>query len=157
MTLTFGSWVRNSHWESFFHNSDNIQLPVQVGIPAVPFVTIYKADQPGLAQMAGLGVVNPSVRLSCLPLWCVLRSLGQDQVITLIFFNESQKVKVKNPQTTLVNLKVSLIPLLCTGSSASKGCFHNVRGGNYNDWQFVLHLNLNHQFHVHLFRGHISI
>ena len=27
-----------------------------------------------------LGVVNPSVRLSCLPLWCVLRSLGQDQV-----------------------------------------------------------------------------
>jgi len=59
MTLTFGSWV---------------------GIPAVPFVTIYKADQPSLAQMAGLGVVNPSVRLSCLPLWCVLRSLGQDQV-----------------------------------------------------------------------------
>merc|ERR1719189_2591782 len=59
MTLTFGSWV---------------------GIPAVPFVTIYKADEPSLAQMAGLGVVNPSVRLSCLPLWCVLRSLGQDQV-----------------------------------------------------------------------------
>jgi hypothetical protein len=59
MTLTFGSWV---------------------GIPAVPFVTIYKAEQPELAQLAGLGVVNPSVRLSCLPLWCVLRSLGKDQV-----------------------------------------------------------------------------
>jgi len=59
MTLTFGSWV---------------------GIPAVPFVTIYSAEEPALAQVAGLGVVNPSVRLSCLPLWCVLRSLGQDQV-----------------------------------------------------------------------------
>jgi len=59
MTLTFGSWV---------------------GIPAVPFITIYRADNPSLAQTAGLGVVNPSVRLSCLPLWCVLRSLGQDQV-----------------------------------------------------------------------------
>jgi len=59
MTLTFGSWV---------------------GIPAVPFVTIYSAEEPAIAQVAGLGVVNPSVRLSCLPLWCVLRSLGQDQV-----------------------------------------------------------------------------
>ena len=75
MTLTFGSWVRNS----YFPVHSIIRL-FQVGIPAVPFVTIYKADQPSLAQMAGLGVVNPSVRLSCLPLWCVLRSLGQDQV-----------------------------------------------------------------------------
>ena len=78
MTLTFGSWVRNS---LFIFNLIILYL-FQVGIPAVPFVTIYKADQPSLAQMAGLGVVNPSVRLSCLPLWCVLKSLGQDQVKT---------------------------------------------------------------------------
>jgi len=58
LTLTFGSWV---------------------GIPSVPFVTLYRRDCPA-AQLAGLGVVTPSVRLSCLPLWCVLRSLGQDQV-----------------------------------------------------------------------------
>ena len=31
-------------------------------------------------QLAGLGLVNPSVRLGCLPLWCVMRSLGQNQV-----------------------------------------------------------------------------
>jgi len=58
MTLTFGSWV---------------------GIPSVPFVTLYRNDTPA-AQIAGLGVVNPAVRLGCLPLWCVLRSLGQNQI-----------------------------------------------------------------------------
>lgn len=58
MTLTFGSWV---------------------GIPSVPFVTLYRNDAPA-AQIAGLGVVNPAVRLGCLPLWCVLRSLGQNQI-----------------------------------------------------------------------------
>ena len=73
-----------------------------MGIPAVPFVTIYKADQPSLAQMAGLGVVNPSVRLSCLPLWCVLRSLGQDQVIK--YLSMSPK-KLKSLD------KISLTPL----------------------------------------------
>jgi len=58
MTLTFGSWI---------------------GIPAVPFVTLYK-NKEDAAQLAGLGVVNPSVRLGCLPLWCVMRSLGQNQI-----------------------------------------------------------------------------
>ena len=55
MTLTFGSWI---------------------GIPAVPFVTLYNT-RISAAGLAGLGVVNPSVRLGCLPLWCVMRSLGQ--------------------------------------------------------------------------------
>ena len=32
-----------------------------------------------IASFAGLSTVNPSVRLNCLPLWCVLRSLGEDQ------------------------------------------------------------------------------
>ena len=32
-----------------------------------------------IANQAGLATVNPSVRLNCLPLWCVLRSLGEDQ------------------------------------------------------------------------------
>merc|ERR1719244_1917414 len=58
MTLTFGSWV---------------------GIPSVPFITLYRNDC-STAQTAGLGVVTPAVRLSRLPLWCVLRSLGSDQV-----------------------------------------------------------------------------
>merc|ERR1719195_2215750 len=60
MTLTFGSWI---------------------GIPAVPFVTLYRTRPDTAApQLAGLGLVNPSVRLGCLPLWCVMRSLGQNQV-----------------------------------------------------------------------------
>ena len=58
MTLTFGSWI---------------------GIPAVPFVTLYNT-RISAASLAGLGVVNPSVRLGCLPLWCVMRSLGQAQI-----------------------------------------------------------------------------
>lgn len=54
LTLTVGSWI---------------------GVPAVPFVTLFRSDaiQAGLA---GLGLVTPAVRLSCLPLWCVLKSLG---------------------------------------------------------------------------------
>ena len=32
-----------------------------------------------IANQAGLATVNPSVRLNCLPMWCVLRSLGEDQ------------------------------------------------------------------------------
>ena len=28
----------------------------------------------------GLGIVTPAVRLNCLPLWCVLRSLGLNQI-----------------------------------------------------------------------------
>merc|ERR1719436_362008 len=58
MTLTFGSWI---------------------GIPAVPFVTLYN-NRISAAGLAGLGVVNPSVRLGCLPLWGVMRSLGQTQI-----------------------------------------------------------------------------
>ena len=60
MTLTIGNWI---------------------GVPAVPFVTLYSVpDTAGPAQIAGLSLVNPSVRLGCLPLWCVMRSLGQDEV-----------------------------------------------------------------------------
>ena len=60
MTLTIGNWI---------------------GVPAVPFVTLYSIpDTVGPAQIAGLSLVNPSVRLGCLPLWCVMRSLGQDEV-----------------------------------------------------------------------------
>lgn len=62
MTLTIGNWI---------------------GVPAVPFVTLYSIPDTagaGPAQIAGLSLVNPSVRLGCLPLWCVMRSLGQDEI-----------------------------------------------------------------------------
>jgi len=59
LSLTLGSWI---------------------GVPAVPFVTMYKiVGLEEIANQAGLATVNPSVRLNCLPLWCVLRSLGEDQ------------------------------------------------------------------------------
>lgn len=60
MALTLGSWI---------------------GVPGVPFVTLYKtggAEQ--AAAAAGLSTLNPSVRLNCLPLWCVLRSLGEGRI-----------------------------------------------------------------------------
>ena len=59
VALTLGSWV---------------------GIPALPFVTLYRALPGPAPQLAGLNTISPAVRLNCLPLWCVLRSLGQDQV-----------------------------------------------------------------------------
>lgn len=59
LSLTIGSWI---------------------GVPAVPFVTLYKiSGMEDIANHAGLTTVHPSVRLNCLPLWCVLRSLGEDQ------------------------------------------------------------------------------
>ncbi len=60
VALTLGSWI---------------------GVPAVPFVTLYRTgDTEVAAQAAGLSTLNPSVRLNCLPLWCVLRSLGEARV-----------------------------------------------------------------------------
>ena len=61
MALTLGAWI---------------------GVPAVPYVTLYKlsGETEASASVAGLTTLNPSVRLSCLPLWCVLRSLGQRQL-----------------------------------------------------------------------------
>lgn len=59
LSLTIGSWL---------------------GVPALPFVTLYKtAGLESPATTSGLNTVTPSVRLNCLPLWCVLRSLGEEQ------------------------------------------------------------------------------
>lgn len=63
-------------------NADSLSLTIGswIGVPAVPFVTLYKiVGHEEIANYAGLATVNPSVRLNCLPLWCVLRSLGEDQ------------------------------------------------------------------------------
>jgi len=63
-------------------NADSLSLTIGswIGVPAVPFVTLYKiTGMEEIASFAGLSTVNPSVRLNCLPLWCVLRSLGEDQ------------------------------------------------------------------------------
>ena len=63
-------------------NGDSLSLTIGswIGVPAVPYVTLYKINGlEQLANFAGLSTVNPSVRLNCLPLWCVLRSLGEDQ------------------------------------------------------------------------------
>ncbi len=61
VALTLGSWI---------------------GVPAVPFVTLYRTTggTETAAQAAGLSTLNPSVRLNCLPLWCVLRSMGEAKV-----------------------------------------------------------------------------
>ena len=84
MTLTFGSWI---------------------GIPAVPFVTLYR-NETSAAQLAGLGMVNPSVRLGCLPLWCVMRSLGQDQIRSRVraVFSLLEDISTKLSSMTSVRL-----------------------------------------------------
>ena len=63
-------------------NADSLSLTIGswIGVPAVPFVTLYKIiGMEDIASIAGLSTVNPSVRLNCLPLWCVMRSLGVEQ------------------------------------------------------------------------------
>ena len=49
----------------------------------MPFVTIYKADEPSLAQMAGLGVVNPRTRKVKVKILLLLRC-GQPQCEALL-------------------------------------------------------------------------
>ncbi|TRY79717.1 hypothetical protein TCAL_01984 [Tigriopus californicus] len=86
MALTLGSWI---------------------GVPAVPFVTLYKLIGSEVAATdAGLTTLTPAVRLNCLPLWCVLRSLGEKQLRDRIFkiFNMLEFLNTKLSQFTFLRV-----------------------------------------------------
>ncbi|XP_014671448.1 PREDICTED: putative pyridoxal-dependent decarboxylase domain-containing protein 2 [Priapulus caudatus] len=59
MTLTPGTWL---------------------GVPALPYVSLYAASEPALVHAAGLAAFNSHLRLSCLPLWLCLQKLGSEGV-----------------------------------------------------------------------------
>ncbi|KAK3868469.1 hypothetical protein Pcinc_026141 [Petrolisthes cinctipes] len=62
---------------------DSMTLPLSLwlGIPSLPYVTLYKAQEASAVHAAGLTALSLHVRLSCLPLWTALMSLGQNGVV----------------------------------------------------------------------------
>ncbi|XP_027239428.2 pyridoxal-dependent decarboxylase domain-containing protein 1 isoform X1 [Penaeus vannamei] len=64
--------------------ADSMTLPLSLwlGIPSLPYVTLYKAYETSAVHAAGLTALSLHVRLSCLPLWTTLQTLGQTGVIS---------------------------------------------------------------------------
>ncbi|KAK6168927.1 hypothetical protein SNE40_020081 [Patella caerulea] len=65
-------------------DSMTVDLSRWLGIPALPFATLYKTPDPTLAIAAGLNAFNPRLKLSCLSIWICLQSLGHDGIISKI-------------------------------------------------------------------------
>ncbi|XP_063884036.1 pyridoxal-dependent decarboxylase domain-containing protein 1-like [Scylla paramamosain] len=63
---------------------DSMTLPLSLwlGIPSLPYVTLYKAQETSAVHSAGLTALSLHVRLSCLPLWTTLMTLGQSGVVS---------------------------------------------------------------------------
>nr|XP_022319864.1 putative pyridoxal-dependent decarboxylase domain-containing protein 2 isoform X1 [Crassostrea virginica] len=65
-------------------DSMTLRLGKWIGIPGLPYITLYKASDPALELAAGLNTFNPQLKLNCLPLWIVLQSLGHDGIVDRI-------------------------------------------------------------------------
>eukprot|EP00105_Crassostrea_gigas_P024846 XP_011445238.1 PREDICTED: putative pyridoxal-dependent decarboxylase domain-containing protein 2 isoform X3 [Crassostrea gigas] len=65
-------------------DSMTLRLGKWIGIPGLPFITLYKSSDPALELAAGLSTFNPQLKLNCLPLWIVLQSLGHDGIVDRI-------------------------------------------------------------------------
>ncbi|XP_048764504.2 putative pyridoxal-dependent decarboxylase domain-containing protein 2 isoform X2 [Ostrea edulis] len=62
-------------------DSMTLRLGKWIGIPGLPFITLYRNTDPALELAAGLNSFNPQLKLNCLPLWIVLQSLGHDGIV----------------------------------------------------------------------------
>lgn len=58
---------------------DSMTLPIGnwIGVPSLPYVTLYRPLNPALAHISGLTLFNIHSKLHCLPLWTMLQALGQ--------------------------------------------------------------------------------
>ncbi|ESO89261.1 hypothetical protein LOTGIDRAFT_52276, partial [Lottia gigantea] len=65
-------------------DSMTIDLGRWLGIPALPYSTLFKTPDPTLAHCAGLNHFNPRLKLSCLSIWICLQSLGHDGIVSRI-------------------------------------------------------------------------
>ncbi|CAL4062157.1 unnamed protein product, partial [Meganyctiphanes norvegica] len=61
---------------------DSMTLPLSLwlGVPSLPYITLYRAYEASAMHAAGLTSLSLHVRLSCLPLWSTLQTLGQTGV-----------------------------------------------------------------------------
>ncbi|XP_077489810.1 pyridoxal-dependent decarboxylase domain-containing protein 1 isoform X2 [Amblyomma americanum] len=62
---------------------DSVSLPLGtwLGLPSVPYVTLYKTSEAALAHAAGLSSFSVHTKLQCLPLWVGLQSLGHQGLL----------------------------------------------------------------------------
>ncbi|KAK7070197.1 Pyridoxal-dependent decarboxylase domain-containing protein 1 [Halocaridina rubra] len=63
---------------------DSMTLPLSLwlGIPSLPYVTLYRACEAAAVHAAGLSALNLHVRLASVPLWTTLQTLGQSGVVS---------------------------------------------------------------------------
>ncbi|XP_067673201.1 putative pyridoxal-dependent decarboxylase domain-containing protein 2 [Haliotis asinina] len=67
-------------------SGDSLTINVSnwLGIPALPHATLYKSTDPTLDHAAGLNTFVSELKLSCLPLWICLQSLGHDGIVARV-------------------------------------------------------------------------
>ena len=61
-------------------DSITVNLGAWLGLPAVPYTTLYKAGDLETASKVGLTAFNTRFKLSCLPLWICLQAMGMDGI-----------------------------------------------------------------------------
>lgn len=82
-------------------DSMTLSLGTWLGVPAVPFITLFRIVDSSCVHVSGLSSLNLQVRLSCLPLWTVLQTLGHDGVVQRIkhCFQLSERLIMKLEET----------------------------------------------------------
>ncbi|GAB1602349.1 pyridoxal-dependent decarboxylase domain-containing protein 1 isoform X2 [Argonauta hians] len=65
-------------------DSITVNLGKWLGISSLQLITLYKCEDSTMAYMAGMNSFNSASKLSCLPLWICLQSMGYDGIIKRI-------------------------------------------------------------------------
>ncbi|XP_052834454.1 pyridoxal-dependent decarboxylase domain-containing protein 1 isoform X1 [Octopus bimaculoides] len=65
-------------------DSITVNLGKWLGILSLQLITLYKCEDTTMAYMAGMNSFNVVSKLSCLPLWICLQSMGYDGIIKRI-------------------------------------------------------------------------
>ncbi|CAG5122534.1 unnamed protein product, partial [Candidula unifasciata] len=68
-------------------DSITLDLTSWLGIPSLPYITLFKDSDRLLTEAAGLTTVNAKLQLRCLPLWMCLQSLGHEGMVAKIKFS----------------------------------------------------------------------
>ncbi|KAH9513123.1 Pyridoxal-dependent decarboxylase domain-containing protein 1 [Bulinus truncatus] len=65
-------------------DSITLDLSKWLGVPALPYITLFKETDQALTETVGLTTVEAKLQLKCLPLWMCLQSLGHEGMVNRI-------------------------------------------------------------------------
>lgn len=82
-TLTMFS-VPTSVESALSGDSITLDLSRWLGVPSLPYITLFKDSEQALTEAAGLTTVDSRLQLKCLPLWMCLQSLGHEGMVDRI-------------------------------------------------------------------------